>query len=517
MSTAVYYDNLQMPLEDIHSKPSNILPSLAQIIPPMSHQSQQPHSIQSSSSSSYTHDASLVAVAASPANSTPTTTTGQISPNLVGSSLPVAVNVSGMPVYTDSKTLYPSSQSDVYVGLQLLTASTTPAALAYSVNSNISPSINVNGNATYGTSQMVGPGPMNGAEEKCICKLNANRIPRPRNAFILFRQKYHQSVLDEGNVIRTNPEVSRELGRRWRSLSASEKDHWNNLAEEEKKNHAKKYPGYRYTPRRNGKNKNCPACRQKAMRQQQVQLHNQQMLQIQQEQYQQYLQLQQQQQQQQQHIMSQQQQQQHIMSQQQQQQQQHIIGQQQQQLQQQQQQQNLVAQQPQNAQQIQLQQQQQNSQLAGANLMGANQQYVISSNPYHGNVLVAPPAAANYQVSFNNDLGSVGNTSSSSNQDKLSPLSNIPNQQFALHPNTQQVPAGSGTTLHNPSHLSSASNEIIGGSGAQFAIGYDQHQQVQQVQQPVAGYYQHQQRYNSAPGGNNYGYDSFGVQHGSQQ
>ena len=43
---------------------------------------------------------------------------------------------------------------------------------------------------------------------KCICKSKVNKIPRPRNAFILFRQKYHQMVLDEGTVIRTNPEVS---------------------------------------------------------------------------------------------------------------------------------------------------------------------------------------------------------------------------------------------------------------------------------------------------------------------
>lgn len=96
--------------------------------------------------------------------------------------------------------------------------------------------------------------------EKCICKSNPNRIPRPRNAFILFRQKYHQLVLDEATEAKTNPEVSRELGRRWRALSAVERDHWNSLAEQEKKNHAKKYPNYRYTPRRNGKNKNCPAC-----------------------------------------------------------------------------------------------------------------------------------------------------------------------------------------------------------------------------------------------------------------
>lgn len=122
-------------------------------------------------------------------------------------------------------------------------------------------------------------------EGKCTCKSNANRIPRPRNAFILFRQKYHQSVLDEGSVIRTNPEVSRELGRRWRALSNDEREHWNKLAEEEKTNHAKKYPGYRYTPRRNGKGKFCDFCKQKSLRQQQIQLHNHQLLQMQQDQY----------------------------------------------------------------------------------------------------------------------------------------------------------------------------------------------------------------------------------------
>lgn len=98
---------------------------------------------------------------------------------------------------------------------------------------------------------------------KCTCKLNQNRIPRPRNAFILFRQKYHQLVLDELPEAKTNPEVLRELGRRWRLLPPDERNHWVALAEEEKKNHARKYPNYRYTPRRHGKNRKCPACQQK--------------------------------------------------------------------------------------------------------------------------------------------------------------------------------------------------------------------------------------------------------------
>ncbi|GMM38817.1 Rox1 protein [Saccharomycopsis crataegensis] len=102
-------------------------------------------------------------------------------------------------------------------------------------------------------------------DEKCPFRTDGQpRIPRPRNAFILFRQHHHQAVLDEGNLIKTNPDVSRELGKRWRALPAEEKEYWNKLAEEEKKKHSEKYPGYRYVPRRSGKKGNCPACKAKA-------------------------------------------------------------------------------------------------------------------------------------------------------------------------------------------------------------------------------------------------------------
>ncbi|EGV62205.1 slightly ste11-like protein [Yamadazyma tenuis] len=170
-------------------------------------------------------------------------------------------SISGQSVSGDSE-LFSTA------GSQTSTAHTTPAS-SFSGSSS-------------GSGQYYGEG-------KCSCKSNANRIPRPRNAFILFRQKYHQSVLDEGSVIRTNPEVSRELGRRWRALPNEERDHWNKLAEEEKTNHAKKFPGYRYTPRRNGKGKICDFCKQKNLRQQQLQLHNHQMLQLQQDQYTSYM------------------------------------------------------------------------------------------------------------------------------------------------------------------------------------------------------------------------------------
>lgn len=102
-------------------------------------------------------------------------------------------------------------------------------------------------------------------DEKCPFRTdNQPRIPRPRNAFILFRQHHHQAVLDEGNVIKTNPDVSRELGKRWRALPPAEKEYWNKQAEDEKRRHSEKYPGYRYVPRRSGRKGNCPACKARA-------------------------------------------------------------------------------------------------------------------------------------------------------------------------------------------------------------------------------------------------------------
>lgn len=205
--------------------------------------------------------------------------------------------------------MYPVvSLASSYPGYQALPEAPSQNPSSYHLSINNTPATPLNSNYTASSAmlaphnQMPGPsGPMMPqhplasqnhpvpfagppVQEKCTCKLNPNRIPRPRNAFILFRQKYHQLVLDELTEAKTNPEVSRELGRRWRSLSPQEREHWTNLAEEEKKNHAKKYPNYRYTPRRHGKGKHCPLCQQKHLRQAQMNQQQQQQQQQQQKQ-----------------------------------------------------------------------------------------------------------------------------------------------------------------------------------------------------------------------------------------
>lgn len=96
--------------------------------------------------------------------------------------------------------------------------------------------------------------------KKCTCKKSpgsAEHIPRPRNAFILFRQHLHYSIFPKDRYMlvtqgsfKTNSEVSREIGKRWRQLPADEKKYWQDLAQKEKEMHKQKYPDYKYAPRK---------------------------------------------------------------------------------------------------------------------------------------------------------------------------------------------------------------------------------------------------------------------------
>ncbi|KAJ7485177.1 hypothetical protein B0H11DRAFT_1152912 [Mycena galericulata] len=73
-------------------------------------------------------------------------------------------------------------------------------------------------------------------------------IPRPRNAFILFRCDYgrqNQRKLQDHD----QNEVSRMVGNIWRNMTEDQKAPWLVLAEAEKKKHAALHPGYKYIPR----------------------------------------------------------------------------------------------------------------------------------------------------------------------------------------------------------------------------------------------------------------------------
>ncbi|KAK9450989.1 uncharacterized protein V1518DRAFT_412254 [Limtongia smithiae] len=63
----------------------------------------------------------------------------------------------------------------------------------------------------------------------CLCPQVA-RVPRPRNAFILYRQHHHASVVAE-HPGKSNPEISKIIGEQWRHLSPDEKAVWQKLGD----------------------------------------------------------------------------------------------------------------------------------------------------------------------------------------------------------------------------------------------------------------------------------------------
>ncbi|KAL2073569.1 hypothetical protein VTL71DRAFT_10895 [Oculimacula yallundae] len=88
-------------------------------------------------------------------------------------------------------------------------------------------------------------------EQVCLCQPDP-KIPRPRNAFILYRQHYQAQVVIQNPGL-ANPEISKIIGEQWREQAPEIKNEWKRLAEEEKQRHQRQYPGYRYQPRRAGK------------------------------------------------------------------------------------------------------------------------------------------------------------------------------------------------------------------------------------------------------------------------
>ncbi|KAF4636724.1 hypothetical protein G7Y89_g1349 [Cudoniella acicularis] len=106
-------------------------------------------------------------------------------------------------------------------------------------------------------------------EQVCLCQPDP-KIPRPRNAFILYRQHYQAQVVAQHPGL-ANPEISKIIGEQWREQAPEVKSEWKRLAEvwknqtfrqpsltiyaeqEEKQRHQRQYPGYRYQPRRSGK------------------------------------------------------------------------------------------------------------------------------------------------------------------------------------------------------------------------------------------------------------------------
>ncbi|TFK18273.1 hypothetical protein FA15DRAFT_710023 [Coprinopsis marcescibilis] len=84
-----------------------------------------------------------------------------------------------------------------------------------------------------------------------------NHIPRPRNAFIIFRSHLNSHYPPEnrkttdGSKINQS-DVSKDAGKVWHSMSAEEKQPFFDKADREKREHSLLYPNYSYAPNKRG-------------------------------------------------------------------------------------------------------------------------------------------------------------------------------------------------------------------------------------------------------------------------
>ncbi|OQV10181.1 hypothetical protein CLAIMM_14216 [Cladophialophora immunda] len=76
-----------------------------------------------------------------------------------------------------------------------------------------------------------------------------SKVPRPPNAFILYRAKHHPTLKDVKPAL-SNNEISVILGKRWREESEQVRAQFKELADNIKVQHAAENPGYQYAPRK---------------------------------------------------------------------------------------------------------------------------------------------------------------------------------------------------------------------------------------------------------------------------
>ncbi|RIB18646.1 high mobility group box domain-containing protein, partial [Gigaspora rosea] len=76
------------------------------------------------------------------------------------------------------------------------------------------------------------------------------RIPRPPNAFILYRREKQPAIIAANRHL-SNAEVSRRISEMWRSEPEETRREWERYADRKKLEHMQTYPNYVYRPNKN--------------------------------------------------------------------------------------------------------------------------------------------------------------------------------------------------------------------------------------------------------------------------
>ncbi|KAF4564963.1 hypothetical protein EYR40_011136 [Pleurotus pulmonarius] len=79
-------------------------------------------------------------------------------------------------------------------------------------------------------------------------KRDASYIPRPPNAFILFRSSFIRSQQVPGKVEGNHSTLSKIIGMYWKTLPKQEREEWEQKAVDAQAEHRKRYPDWRFRP-----------------------------------------------------------------------------------------------------------------------------------------------------------------------------------------------------------------------------------------------------------------------------
>ena len=90
--------------------------------------------------------------------------------------------------------------------------------------------------------------PQPSAKKSHARKQPEGHIPRPRNAFILFRCDFVAQKKIPASVEPDHRNISRIVGRVWKAMSDEERRPWVEEAKKERETHKSLYPQYRYSP-----------------------------------------------------------------------------------------------------------------------------------------------------------------------------------------------------------------------------------------------------------------------------
>ena len=92
------------------------------------------------------------------------------------------------------------------------------------------------------------PAPVPPVKKSHARKQPEGHIPRPRNAFILFRCDFVAQKKIPASVEPDHRNISRIVGRIWKAMSDEARRPWIEEAKRERENHKRLYPQYRYAP-----------------------------------------------------------------------------------------------------------------------------------------------------------------------------------------------------------------------------------------------------------------------------